>query len=226
MPLNAGTVAHTILHPVINALTRIFFRLEVRGSGYIPREGPAVIIANHEGYLDPILLQMGTTRTIRCLLTSAFYDFKPTQPLFDLLEAIRVADDGPNRDSLRASIAVLREGGLLGIFPEGRLTRDGTVGAVLPGAAFLAAKGGAPVVPARIDGSFEAMPRGKPFPRQRKIGVEFGPPVEIRSARGAAAERRIMEALATVGVRPGEEAGRIISPEETRRPSDPQNASG
>ena len=207
MGLNAGTVARTVLYPVVNALTRIFFRLEVRGSGNIPREGPAVIIANHEGYLDPVFLQMGTTRTIRYLLTSAFYDFKPTQPLFDLLEAIRVADDGPNRDSLRASIAVLREGGLLGIFPEGRLTRDGKVGPVLPGAAFLAAKGGAPVVPARIDGSFEAMPRGRAVPHQGRVMVEFGPPVVIRSARGAAAERKIMDALATVGVRPGEEAG-------------------
>ncbi len=212
---SAGSVARGVLHPVINALTRVFFRLEVRGSGYIPREGPAVLIANHEGYLDPVILQMGTTRTIRYLLTSAFYDFEPTQPLFDLLEAIRVADDGPNRDSLRASIAVLREGGLIGIFPEGRLTRDGKVGPVLPGAAFLAAKGGAPIVPARIDGSYEVLPRGRIFPRQGRLAVEFGPPVMIRSARGAAAEQRVMEALATVGVRPGEEAGR--SPDQSGR---------
>jgi len=208
MSLTAGRVFRPLLFPVVSALTRILFRLEVRGSANVPREGPAVLIANHEGYLDPLFLQMGTARTIRYLMSSAYYDFKPTQPIFRLCEAIRIADDGPNRDSLRTALAVLSQGGLIGIFPEGRLTRDGKVGPVLPGAAFLAAKGKAPVVPARIDGSFEVLPKGRLLPRQARITVSFGPPVTIRSARGDAAARRILEAMAEVGVRPGEEAGR------------------
>ena len=207
MSLTAGQVFRLFAYPVVSALTRIFFRLSVRGSAHIPRDGPAVLIANHEGYLDPLFLQMGTVRTVRYLMSSAYYDYKPTQPIFRLLEAIRIADDGPNRDSLRAALAVLREGGLIGIFPEGRLTRDGKVGPVLPGAAFLAAKGKAPVVPARIDGSFEVLPKGRIFPRQAKITVSYGPPVSIQSARGDAATRRILEAMAAVGVRPGEAAG-------------------
>jgi len=205
--LTLGKVARPLIIPIVTALTRIFFRLEVRDSGNIPRKGPAVLIANHEGYLDPIFLQMGTARTVRYMMSSAYYDFKPTQPLFRLCEAIRVSDDGPNRDSLRAALAVLKEGGLIGIFPEGRLTRDGKVGPVLPGAAFLAARGKAPVVPARIDGSFEVLPRGKVFPRQAKITVSYGPPVTIKSARGEAPARRILEAMSAVGVRPGEVAG-------------------
>jgi 1-acyl-sn-glycerol-3-phosphate acyltransferase len=195
------------MYPVVNVLTRIFFDLEVRGSGHIPRNGPAVLIANHEGYLDPVFVQMGTSRTIRFMMTSDFYDIKAANPVFRLLGAIRVAEDGPNRDSLREALGVLREGGLIGIFPEGRLSRDGKVGPVLPGAAFLAAKGKAPVIPARIDGSYEIMPRGRLRPRQAAVSVTFGPPVEIKSARGDAPARKIMNALAAVGVRPGEEAG-------------------
>ncbi len=207
MSLIAGKVARPLIFPIVNALTRIFFQLEVRGSGHIPRSGPAVLIANHEGYLDPIFLQMGTVRTVRYMMSSAFYDFKPTQPIFRLCEAIRVSDDGPNRDSLRTALTVLKEGGLIGIFPEGRLTRDGKVGPVLPGAAFLAARGKAPVVPARIDGSFEVLPRGRRVPRQARITVSFGPPVTIESARGEAPARGILEAMSAVGVRPGAEAG-------------------
>lgn len=208
MSLTAGKVARPLIFPIVNALTRIFFRLEVRGTGNIPRKGPAVLIANHEGYLDPLFLQMGTARTVRYMMSSAFYDFKPTRPIFRLCEAIRVADDGPNRDSLRTALEVLKEGGLIGIFPEGALTRDGKVGPVLPGAAFLAARGKAPVVPARIDGSFEALPKGRLIPRQTQVTVTYGPPVTIESARGKAPVHKILEAMAAVGVRPGEEAGR------------------
>jgi 1-acyl-sn-glycerol-3-phosphate acyltransferase len=200
--VSAGTIARHVLYPVVSVVMRVLFRLDVKGSTFIPRSGPAVLVANHQGYLDPVFLQMGTTRTIRYMMTSAFYDIRPARPVFKLFEAIRVPEEGSQRDSVKAALTVLREGGLLGIFPEGRLTLDGSVGPVLPGAAYLAAKGNAPVVPACIDGSFNVMGKSQRRFRQARVRVRYGPPITIRCARGEEGSRQIITALGALGINP------------------------
>jgi 1-acyl-sn-glycerol-3-phosphate acyltransferase len=156
------------------------------------------VVANHQGYLDPLILQMGTVRPIRYMMTSDFYDIRSVQPFFRLVEAIRVAEEGTTRDAIRSALGVLERGGLVGIFPEGQLSQDGSMGEALPGAAFLAGRSGAPVVPARIRGSFEALSKGRWLPRQARVRVRFGPPLEVESARDRTAARRILEAVGSL----------------------------
>ena len=184
----------------MNALTRVLFRMEVAGSCFLPRHGPALIAANHQGYLDPFFLQMGTARTIRYMLTSDFYDIPGMTPFFKLLDTIRVNSGGANRDSLRAALDVLAAGEVVGIFPEGRLTVDGTINRIMPGAAFLAARSGAPIVPARIAGSFDVLSKRQKQFRLAVVRICYGPPFTLDTSRREDAVTRIEAAWRALGV--------------------------
>ena len=177
--------------------------MEVAGSHNLPRRGPALIVSNHQGYLDPFFLQMGTSRTVRYMMTSDFYDIRAATPFFKLLDAIRINTGGSNRDSMREALDVIASGEMVGIFPEGRLPLDETVGRIMPGAAFIAAKSGAPIVPARIDGSFNVLSKRQNSFRFAKVRITYGPPVVIGSARRKDAVARIEEAWRELGVYSG-----------------------
>ena len=179
----AGDVPRIAVHLISAALTRLVYSLRVENARFVPRRGPVLVVANHEGYFDPVFLQMGTPRPIRYLVTSDFYDLRAARPFFRLAGCIRVPEGRLARDTLRAGQKVLERGGVVGIFPEGQLTRTGQPGPFRPGAAFLAARSGAPVVPARITGSYRAWPKGAPFPRRSVVSIRFGPPIRITDAR-------------------------------------------
>jgi 1-acyl-sn-glycerol-3-phosphate acyltransferase len=193
MPGAAGAVLRAAGYPLVAAMTRVLFDLEIEGARFVPREGAALLVCNHQGYLDPLFLQISTSRTVHYLMTSDFYDLPAARPLFRLLDAIRVPAGGLPKDALEGALEVLRSGGLVGVFPEGRLSRDGTIGRIRPGAAFLAARSGVPVVPARIRGSIRVLPKGCWLPRQAGVRIRMGPPRTLSPSRREAA-REIREA--------------------------------
>jgi len=182
------------LMPPATAIMRVLLSLRLSGTRFLPGRGPAIVVANHASYLDPVLLQTGTCRPIRFMMTSDFYDLPKVQPIFRFLRAIRVNENGPPRDSIRGALDVLQEGGLIGLFPEGQLSRGGGLSPLRPGITFLAARARVPVVPAWIEGSYQVLPRGKVLPRPRPVSVTFGRPLMVRSARDRTVPDRILAA--------------------------------
>lgn len=193
MPSAAGAIARTIIWPVSAALMRATLPIEVRGARFLPREGAALLVCNHQGYFDPLFLQTATSRVVHYLMTSDFYDLPAVRPFFRLCDAIRVPTGRNPRLALEGALAVLRRGWLVGVFPEGRLSRDGKIGRILPGAAYLASRGGVPVVPARIRGSIRVLPHGRWVPRQARVRIRFGEP-RILSRKRREASKEILAA--------------------------------
>lgn len=173
-------------YPAASITARVLFDLRMEGTRAVPRRGPVIVVPNHQGYLDPFLLQLVTPRPIRYMMTSDFYDIGWIQPFFRLVRAIRIDEERLNRGALKAALSVLGAGGVVGIFPEGQLSDDGALGSIHPGVAFLAARSGAPVVPVRIRGSYDVFPRGRWFPRQAPIRITVGRPLAIRDRREGA----------------------------------------
>jgi 1-acyl-sn-glycerol-3-phosphate acyltransferase len=164
---------------VFTPYLRLFHRVEVTGREHIPSSGPAILCANHTSYLDSMLVGYCTLRPVRFLITRGFYRHPILGFFIKGCGAIPVSPGGVDKEALRLAREALGQGELLGIFPEGRLSRSGLPGEGKPGAALLAAMTGARIVPITITGAFFVYPKGTLLPRPGRITVKIHPPLEV-----------------------------------------------
>ncbi|MEW6465391.1 MAG: MFS transporter [Pseudomonadota bacterium] len=180
--------------------TRLVYRLRLQGEERIPVQGPAILACNHVSYVDAVLLMAASPRPIRFLMDHRIFRVPVLGWLFRLAKAIPVApqkeDPAAYEAAFEAAAQVLREGDLLGIFPEGGLTPDGTLQPFKPGVLKIVERARAeglavPVVPMalthlwgsffsrieRVDGRPTAMTR--PFRRGlfSRVGLNVGEPL-------------------------------------------------
>lgn len=186
------------------ALAKTLFHYRVVGAENLPEEGPCIIAANHCSYFDPPLVGVAFRRAIHYLARKTLLDIPVLGPILPQLNVIPVDQQNADRSALMGAIRVVRDGGAVLIFPEGTRSPDGRLQPGQPGIGLLAAKTGAPVVPARVFGSFEAFPRGGRFPRRVPISVVVGRPLRFpddgASDRGRYQKTsdRIMDAVAAL----------------------------
>jgi 1-acyl-sn-glycerol-3-phosphate acyltransferase len=111
--------------------SRFVYRFQVQGDEHIPTTGAAVLACNHVSFVDAVLLMAASPRPIRFLMDHRIFRVPVLGWLFRLAKAIPIApqkeDPAAYEAAFRAAAQVLREGDLLGIFPEGGITRDGTL---------------------------------------------------------------------------------------------------
>ncbi|MGS5085082.1 MFS transporter [Hydrogenophaga sp. A37] len=124
-------VPEYLLRFVAWVLSRLIYRFDVKGDLNIPTEGAAVLVCNHVSFVDAVLLMAASPRPIRFLMDHRIFKVPVLGWLFKLGKAIPVApqkeDPAAYEAAFREAAQVLREGDLLGIFPEGGITRDGTL---------------------------------------------------------------------------------------------------
>jgi 1-acyl-sn-glycerol-3-phosphate acyltransferase len=175
---------YEFLRVIFTIYFRVFHSLEITGKEQIPADGPVILCANHSSYFDSMLVGLCTRRKVRFIIYDVYYRHWLLGPFIRALDSIPVTADGINKEALKRSLTVLKGGGLIGIFPEGRLTRTGLTGPAEPGAALLAAAGKAPIVPITISGAYSVYPKGRKIPRLKgKITVKVHPPVIVEPAR-------------------------------------------
>lgn len=177
-------------HPAVVALARgigkllfrVIFRLRLRGREHVPAEGAVIYAGNHSGFLDGPLVFALAPRPA-AFLTKAEMFVGGLARCLGWLGQIPVHRGRPDRQALRAGLAVLTAGRALGVFPEG--TRgSGALDQVQQGIAFLALHAGCPVVPVAVVGTAEALPKGAKVPRWRApVDVAFGEPFVVRVHR-------------------------------------------
>jgi len=162
-------------------LLKVFFRTKVTGREHVPKQGPLVVVANHDSFLDPFVV--GTSlmkRHVTFLAAPWLHSSRVTSWFVRRVGALQAYGDGSEVASLRASIRLLQRGDTVGIFPQGGIARDEIYG----GAVFIALKGRAPILPMRISDAGKALPLGRWWPSLfTKITVEIQPPMlpaEIR----------------------------------------------
>lgn len=193
---------------LVLAVLKLLFRLRVENRPELT--GGYVLVANHTSYLDPILLGAANPRRIVFLMTVLHFRSRWLGWFYRWNRAIPLALRGGNREGLRVARNELERGGVLGIFPEGGLSRDGGLLLGNPGAVSLVATTDVPVVPCWIDGADRALPLEGGL-RPTKIVVRFGAPISHeelvggagpgadRRARLKAATRTIMDRIAALG---------------------------
>lgn len=165
------------------AFLRGWFRycngLQVSGTQNVPREGPFLLACNHASFLDPPVFAAACPRELHFFARNTLWK-GAFGTLISNLNAIPIDRDG-ERDlqAFRRVFATLDKGGALLVFPEGTRTPDGELHTGKKGVGMIACRAGAPVVPARIFGSYEMWSRHRKTPKlSASLGVSFGPPIE------------------------------------------------
>ena len=162
---------------------RIVHRLIIRGSERVPVAGPAIICANHTSYLDAMLMSLCTPRQVRFMVFRDFYEHPVLGFFIRRGGGIPVNQNGTDAEAFKTALGALKQGEVIGIFPEGRLSRTGLPSTGRPGAALLAAISGASLVPVTIAGAFFIYPKGQILPRPGVIRIMIHPPVTVDPGR-------------------------------------------
>jgi len=152
---------------------RLFFNFKVEGKEFIPRNTNCIFVSNHCSFLDPLLVMAAVPRRIYCI--AARYLFKA--PIVGWF--LRKAGAFPDGRSSNKAVSLLSRNKDVGLFPEGKISRDGRIGKFRRGAALLAAKTGRPIVPCVVRGSYSALPFEAVWPKFIPLSVRIGKPVYI-----------------------------------------------
>ncbi|GAA4974936.1 lysophospholipid acyltransferase family protein [Pseudonocardia tropica] len=175
-----------------------FYRVRVRHPERIPPTGPVVLVANHSAFVDgPLLFGMFGRRVVFLVKAEMFSGIVGT--LLRWLGQVPVRRDVVDRRPLTTALGVLRDGGMVAVFPEG--TRGaGEVGAARQGATWLARSAQAPLLPVAVRGTHR--PAGSPRRFRPRVDVLVGDPLPAPTAPGrdglAAATTEVTEALRTL----------------------------
>nr|MBA3763761.1 1-acyl-sn-glycerol-3-phosphate acyltransferase [Chthoniobacterales bacterium] len=137
---------------------------------------------NHQSYLDPPLAGISSGREVYFLARKTLLDGPVLGRLLRKLNVVPVDQEGTDRRALKALLRILKAGNGTVVFPEGARTRDGKLQPALPGLGFVIAKTKAPVLPMRIFGAREALPRGSSRLRLCRITVVIGKPLHFTEA--------------------------------------------
>jgi 1-acyl-sn-glycerol-3-phosphate acyltransferase len=161
---------------------RFFFHLHIVHRERMLQSGPVILAINHQSYLDPPLAGTTCDRAIYFLARRSLLDVPLLGRLLPKLNVIPVNQEGIDRSALKALIRVLKAGNAALVFPEGSRTLDGSLQPAEPGLGLVIAKTLAPVVPMRIFGAHEALPRGGGGLHLVPITIVIGEPIFFTAA--------------------------------------------
>lgn len=195
----ATRLVRQVLQALIAVLMRAFYGLRVINP---PKEAGALILApNHASFIDPIVVQALYQRHVTYLMDAAFYRDPIVNWFYRLWGVIPLDTEGVAASALKSALRCARKGGVVGIFPEGRVSLNGELQEGLAGVALLMQKSGVPVVPVAILGAHGVLPRHARFLRPGRILVAFGdpiPPMTAEKDRKKAAGQLRDEVMASI----------------------------
>ena len=176
---------------------QLLWPVDVAGAEHVPPHGAAVLCPNHLSFFDSVFMMLSFDRPVYFIGKSEYLDSWTTRRLFPAMGMIPIDRDCGARAmiALDAATAVLQQGALLCVYPEGSRSRDGRLHRGYTGAARLAVAAGCPLVPIGIRGTAELQPPGARLPRlRRRCAVTVGAPATIATDGDA---RRIVARAAT-----------------------------
>jgi 1-acyl-sn-glycerol-3-phosphate acyltransferase len=188
-------------------LVHFIYRLKTRGTENIPEHGPALLICNHVGFADALVISAGCPRPVRFIMESSIFRIPVLSLIFRGMKAIPVAPAKEDPEVYERAFQIvaseLRDGQLVCIFPEGRLTSDGEIGQFRAGMMRILKDTPVPVVPMALTGLWDSMFSRKygsvwnRWPRRfwPRIGLAVGAPIpperaDLQSLRHAVVELR------------------------------------
>ena len=171
---------------------KLVHRMSVKGREHLPQDEGYLIVSNHQSFLDiPLVAAAIPERHVCFVARASLAKSRFMAWLMRRCGAVLIQRGAADRQALGDMVTHLKAQDVVCVFPEGTRSVDGKLQEFLPGALFAAKRARAQLIPAAITGSLEALPRDARLPRFRRIGIEFGPPIDgsRRDAMDVARER-------------------------------------
>jgi 1-acyl-sn-glycerol-3-phosphate acyltransferase len=140
------------------------FSLRTEGSQHVPERGAVLLLANHQSYIDPILIGLAARRHLSYLARSTLFVNPYFTWFIKSFNAVPVNQEGFARDGLQATIDLLRQGRGVTVFPEGERTLHGKMNPLRPGVHLILRKSPCQILPVGIAGAYAAWPRWRTYP--------------------------------------------------------------
>ena len=177
---------------LVTPLLHIIFPFRIEGRENIPADGAVMLCSNHVSMIDPLFITMATKRYIRFISKKELFDNRFLNWFFTHLGMFPVARGESDMSAMRTSISILKDGGALGIFPQGHRYKHDDHRKIETGAAIMALRARVTVVPIHVRGPV------RPF---RRSEIRIGRPVPLDDIRRidapglAEANDRLIEAI-------------------------------
>lgn len=167
----------------------VFWQLRGFGLANVPLKGGALLVSNHQSFLDPPLVAAFLPREMHFMARRSLFQNPLFRALIVSCNAFPIERDSADVKGVRQAIQRLGAGNLLLVFPEGTRTVNGEVGRMKPGVGILADRAAVPVVPVLIDGAHKAWPKGALLPRFGRISIRFGRPFVLETTDESCGEK-------------------------------------
>ncbi|MEX0655645.1 MAG: MFS transporter [Phycisphaeraceae bacterium] len=186
------TAAANALWRLCRTYVLIWHRLEWRGRQHLPDAGPVILASNHTTAIDPLLIQAACPRVVRWVMSERFR-FRLLEPLWRTIHPITIDPQRAGASKIRQIVDALKQGDMVGLFPEGGLQREKRdLNRLQPGVVRIAQRSGAVIVPVWIEGT----PRRKwmllHFLQPSRSRITFGAPFTVDDD---AEQERVLEEL-------------------------------
>lgn len=172
---------HLFKWSVVAPAFNVYFRGRIEGAENVPQKGPLVVVSNHASYFDPPILSNCVGRPVAFMAKEELFSVPILKQSISLYGAYPVKRGASDRSAIRSALTVLNQGWAIGIFLEGTRTPDGRIYEPKLGAALIAAKAQAPLLPISLQGTQSILPEGKRLPQSVPLIVRIGevipPPV-------------------------------------------------
>lgn len=157
---------------VVKMVLKPLYRIEVIGKENFPKEGGVLLCTNHISNLDPPVVGVACPRPVSFMAKEELFHAPVLKWILPHIKAFPVKRGMSDRNALRTGLKLMKEGHVLGLFPEGTRSKTGEVGKGMAGAGFFALKSDAAIVPCAVIG---------PYKTFGKLQVVFGQPIDFTS---------------------------------------------
>ncbi|MBM7584367.1 1-acyl-sn-glycerol-3-phosphate acyltransferase [Bacillus pakistanensis] len=165
---------YTFARGVVNIVLSPLYRIDVSGLEHFPKDGGVLLCTNHIDNLDPPVVGITAPRPVSFMAKAELFNVPILGNIVKNVRAFPVKRGLSDREALRNGLKLLKEGNVLGLFPEGTRSKTGELNKGLSGAGFFALRSNAYVVPCAIIGPY------KPF---KKLKVVYGKPIPMDELR-------------------------------------------
>lgn len=198
-----GRLLYWVLkHIIVGPWLRVLFRPWVEGLENVPDKSPVILASNHLSFSDSFFMPLVVPRPVTFLAKSDYFTGSGikgvfTKAFFAGLGQVPVDRSGgrASEAALRTGLRILGEGSLLGIYPEGTRSPNGTLYRGKTGVARMAMEAEVPIVPVAMINTYEIQPPGQVWPSLRRVGVRIGAPLDFARYEGLSNDRFVLRSV-------------------------------